>query len=178
MKDYYGILQVNPNASEEMIENAFLLFYNKYNEILKAEPENEEIIEKINDITEAYKILSDTFLRNQYDKEIEEIYSTQEENLEVLENETENEIENVEEDVEEEQITSQETIRKHKIGSFGNLIELVKSIFKKRKIVKKNLQREDIIAAGITVLVLIALSLILWNIPITNRFIRSQLFIR
>ena len=68
MKNYYDILEINKKASKEIIENAYKTLSKKYSSYETAQDENSE---KLRDINEAYKILSDSFLREQYDIELE-----------------------------------------------------------------------------------------------------------
>ena len=78
MKNYYEILEVNPRASEEVIKKAHQVLIKKYHPDLYVGVEREKAEEKIRNINEAYKILSDDFLREQYDKELqkeEDIYN-------------------------------------------------------------------------------------------------------
>ena len=78
MKNYYEILEVNPRASEEVIKKAHQVLIKKYHPDLYVGVEREKAEEKIRNINEAYKILSDGFLREQYDKELqkeEDIYN-------------------------------------------------------------------------------------------------------
>ena len=77
-KNYYEILEVNPRASEEVIKKAHQVLIKKYHPDLYVGVEREKAEEKIRNINEAYKILSDDFLREQYDKELqkeEDIYN-------------------------------------------------------------------------------------------------------
>ena len=71
MKDYYGILEVNEKASQEIIEKAYRTLVKKYHPDLYSSIEKIEAEKKLKDINEAYNILSDSFLRSQYDLELE-----------------------------------------------------------------------------------------------------------
>ena len=63
MKKYYEILEVNPNASIEIIEKAYKVLARKYHPDLYEGEEKIYAEKKMRDINEAYKILSDEFLR-------------------------------------------------------------------------------------------------------------------
>ena len=73
MKNYYDILQVNQKASKEIIDKAYNVLIKQYdpnsqtNEIEKMRSEQ---ITK--DLNEAYYVLSDVFLREQYDRELQQ----------------------------------------------------------------------------------------------------------
>ena len=72
MKNYYNILQVNPKASKEIIEKAYSVLLEQYNpDIQKSEIEKMRCEQLIKDINEAYYVLSDVFLREQYDRELQ-----------------------------------------------------------------------------------------------------------
>lgn len=73
-KDYYEVLEVSPNASDEIIKAAYKNLIKKYH------PDNTGNIkddEKIIEIKEAYDVLSDPKRRKEYDEFIKErtIYS-------------------------------------------------------------------------------------------------------
>ena len=62
MKDYYKILGVSPNASNEEIRKAYYKLAHKYH------PDKGGSEEKFKEINEAYQVLSDKEKRAQYDK--------------------------------------------------------------------------------------------------------------
>ena len=62
MKDYYGILEVNEKASQEIIEKAYRTLVKKYHPDIYSSVEKREAERKLKDINEAYNILSDIFL--------------------------------------------------------------------------------------------------------------------
>lgn len=62
MRDYYQILGVQKNASQEEIKRAYYKLAHKYH------PDKGGDKEKMKEINEAYQILSDKDKRNQYDK--------------------------------------------------------------------------------------------------------------
>ena len=67
-KDYYSILQINRNASPEIIEKAYKTLAKKYHPDLQqtaeAKKESEEILK---DINEAYEVLSNKDKKQEYD---------------------------------------------------------------------------------------------------------------
>lgn len=62
--NYYEVLEITPNASEEVIKAAYKALVKKYH------PDNGNVngTEKLQLINESYKTLSDATLRKQYDK--------------------------------------------------------------------------------------------------------------
>ena len=173
MKNYYEILEVNPKASKEVMEKAYRVLVKKYHPDLYEGQERIYAEQKLRDINEAYKILTDDFLREQYNLELEKEMQY---NIDYGQRENEVEQDNVykrqkrAKKSEEQESTS----RPHKVGTFMSLVDLSKTIFKNvPKNGIKNIKREDLIAAGLTVLIIIVLGVILWFIPATNGFIRS-----
>lgn len=71
MKNYYQILQVSENASSEVIEKAYKVLAKKYHPDLQTGDTKSRLAESVfKEITEAYEVLSDRVLREQYDKQI------------------------------------------------------------------------------------------------------------
>lgn len=95
-KNYYDILQVNQNASPEIIEKAYKTLAKKYHPDLQPEENKKQAEEILKDINEAYKILSNPISKANYDNSLKENYISEEdyENLynqnEVLKNKLNN----------------------------------------------------------------------------------------
>ena len=66
-ENYYEILEVNKNASPEIIEKAYKTLVKKYHPDLQKENEKNKYEEKIKKINEAYDILSNSEKRKNYD---------------------------------------------------------------------------------------------------------------
>lgn len=193
MKNYYDILQVNPKASKEIIDKAYNVLLKQYdpnsqtNEIEKMRSEQ---ITK--DLNEAYYVLSDVFLREQYDRELQQensrninqTYSQQEKNnYEYNDTETKNQEINIKsrkkkEKNKREDQTREEYNEEYEVGTLSALIALIRKIFSDRPDVGKikNAKKKDIIIFIISILIVVIICVILWFIPFTNGFIRSLLF--
>lgn len=79
MKNFYEILEVNENASKEVIEKVYKVLAKKYHPDLQRTPdEKEKAEEKMKEINEAYSILSDIEKRRKYDMELSSRRSMQE----------------------------------------------------------------------------------------------------
>ena len=171
MKNYYEILEVNKKASQEVIEKAYRVLVKKYHPDLYSGEKRKYAEQKIKDINEAYRILSDGFLREQYDTELEkeDIYERPYRNPQnrVIQNEP------IQENRENAGLENQEET--HRVGTFMGLVDVAKELFKHRqnKNEKKEIKKEDMIAAGLTLIIVIVLGIILWCIPATKGFIRS-----
>ena len=70
MKNYYEILEVNKNASPEIIKVAYKLLVKKYHPDLKEGTEKQEAEEKIKEINEAYDVLSNPEEKAKYDQNL------------------------------------------------------------------------------------------------------------
>ena len=66
-ENYYDILEVNKNASQEIVDKAYKILVKKYHPDLKEENLKNKFEEKIKKINEAYDILSDSEKRKNYD---------------------------------------------------------------------------------------------------------------
>ncbi len=182
MKNYYEILEVSPKASNEIIENAYKLLQKKYQPDQYIGEERAEAENKLRDISEAYKILTDSFLREQYNAELEREQTSKTEayvQAKVIKPKQQREVRQkarrqVKQNVIQEE--AQEEQQMPAVGSFGAIVNIVKNLFRRRNREKfdiRNIKREDYIAAGLTAVIIIVLGVILWFIPATRGFIRS-----
>lgn len=157
MKNYYEILEVNPKASKEIIENAYKILIKRYH----SDPYNSN---QMKEISEAYQVLINDFLREQYDLELkkQEIGDRK-----VLPNKKE-----------AKKPTKETNKKKSQVGSFSSLIEITKELLKSRpkKGEKREITQNDIVAIILTIIVVILIGVILWFVPFTNGWMRQLLF--
>lgn len=177
MKNYYEILEVNQRASKEIIEKAYKVLVKKYHPDLYTGEKQQYAEKKIKEINEAYNILSDEFLKEQYDNELEKqeieyrknIYQTQAQKTHVNQSK-------------KEEVTSKKHIKNNKVGSFEAIIELTRQLIldlaknKEKREEIKDITKKDIIAIILTIIVIILIGILLWFIPFTNGWIRELLF--
>lgn len=175
MKNYYEILEVNEHASKEIIEKAYKVLAKKNHPDLYVGELRRNAELRLRDINEAYKILSDDFLREQYDNEIqkdkiEEYIKERTENKDTRKN-TNNKRRN-NKDIKKQKKENENNIR---VTGMAANIELVKMLLKHKpkKINLKDLKRDDWVAIALTIVILIILGIILWFIPFTNGWIRE-----
>ena len=71
MKNYYEILEVDKNASQEVIEKAYKALAKKYHPDLQQGLKKQEYAEKMKVINEAYEVLSDNLKRQQYNEKLQ-----------------------------------------------------------------------------------------------------------
>ena len=185
MKNYYEILEVNKKASKEVIEKAYKVLVKKYHPDLYSGQKKEYAEKKIKEINEAYNVLTDEFMKEQYDAELEKQeqetlyrkYGNQQSNNTNVQNKNTNN-NNKSSEQEKEVQDFNERMKKHKVGSFSGIIELCKEIYKnkpKRDEIKE-LTKKDILALILTIIVVILIGVALWFIPFTNGWMRELLF--
>lgn len=71
MKNYYEILEVDKNASKEVIEKAYRTLAKKYHPDLQQGLQQQEYSEKMKIINQAYDVLSDDKKREEYNQKLE-----------------------------------------------------------------------------------------------------------
>lgn len=77
-KNYYDILQINKNASPEIIEKAYKTLAKKYHPDLQPEENKKQAEEILKDINEAYEVLSNPISKANYDNSLQENYISEE----------------------------------------------------------------------------------------------------
>lgn len=187
MKDYYGILEVNVNASNEVIEKAYKTLVKKYHPDLYSSIDKKEAEKKLKDINEAYNILSDSFLRSQYNLELQK----QAENAQRQENQRRADAENNETTYTENRNrrtrnnnmktgkNSNRVIkRQNNVGTIFGIVDLVKELWenKPEKRERRKMNQTDWLALALTIVAILIIGIILWFIPFTNGWMRQLLF--
>lgn len=71
MKNYYEVLEVNENASKEIIEKAYKVLAKKYHPDLQEDKNKKAAEEKIKVLNEAYEVLSDPGKKQSYDTKLQ-----------------------------------------------------------------------------------------------------------
>ena len=84
-KNYYDILQINQNASPEIIEKAYKTLAKKYHPDLQEENNKKEAEEILKEINEAYEILSNPDKKALYDQNLKNEAISQEDYDEIYE---------------------------------------------------------------------------------------------
>lgn len=183
MKDYYEILEVNEKASSEIIEKAYKTLVKKYHPDLYSTVEKKEAEKKLKDINEAYQILSDSFLKSQYDLELQKEKNRKQEQ----EKKQADKNPQHEEDEQEKESrfrnkrsnSNPKYVRnKSNVGTIFGIIDLVQEIWKNKPqgIEKKKMNQKDWLAIGLTIIAVIIIGVLLWFIPFTNGWMRQLLF--
>lgn len=84
MKDYYELLEVNKNASDDTIKKVFRMLIKKNHPDLFEGKEKTKAEEKVKELNEAYEILSDKDKREKYNEELEQNSVNTDEAIETL----------------------------------------------------------------------------------------------
>ena len=84
MKNYYEILEVDRNASKEIIEKAYKTLAKKYHPDVQEANQKTMAEEKMKLINEAYSILSDEYKKEEYDKQLKDNTISKEEYQEIV----------------------------------------------------------------------------------------------
>ena len=178
MKNYYEILEVNKKASKEIIEKAYKVLVKRYHPDLYSGSKKEYAEEKIKEINEAYQILSDEFLKEQYDKELEKEENRKyaEYRIKAEENAKQDYNNSQKQNIKEVNVKKNKKIEKRYVtGNFADIIEFCKELFKNKpkREELKNMTKKDVLAILITIIIVILIGVILWFIPFTNGWIRE-----
>ncbi len=177
MKNYYEILEVNEHASGEIIEKAYNVLVKKYHPDLYTGEDKLYAEQKIKDINEAYKILSNDFLREQYDLELhrEKIEKYAQNNIYKVNFETSKKTKTKEGKNNKKSKDDEKDTSTYQVGNIKNIIEISKNIIPDIKKIK-NVEKIDVFSLGLTVVIIVILGIILWFVPFTNGWMRQLLF--
>lgn len=176
MKNYYDLLEVTPKASKEIIEKAYRVLIKKYHPDLYHGEERIYAENKSRELNEAYRVLSSDFLREQYDLELEKERKFNNENaINNNYSKKNNKFDNQKEQSKAPNKKQEKEEKTHKVGTIMSMVDLLKEIFKKRNRSEgpRKLQKEDKIAAVLTLIIVIVIGVALWFIPFTHSFIRD-----
>ncbi len=185
MINYYEVLEISENASQEVIDKVYKLFAKKYHPDLN--PDNpKEAEEKFKRITEAYEVLSDESKRKSYDEKlktqrmIENTQNTQNQTINVQQPQidysrlNEEEIAKIQEEYkrkQEEDIKRQKLEEEYKIKKAYNDAYIAALEKMGVKVVYKKSWREqlDILRTLIMTFILFIITcIVLWNVPYTH----------
>lgn len=193
MQNYYEILQVDKNASEEMIEKAYKLLAKKYHPDMQPEEKKSWAEENFKQINEAYTVLSDKQKRIEYDEQFKlqdtDIYEKYQQLLEqnkLLKNQLEYlqiKLENlktsptitgfkgyIQNDSQPQTNSSQESSSHQNNAFVENSSRIGNNLY--HTITRKK-GKKDIMAFFLTLLIFIGIFLILWMMPFTKKYLVS-----
>ena len=169
MKNYYEILEVDKNASEEVIEKAYKTLAKKYHPDLQ---NNSNCQDKMRQINEAYEILSNDFKRREYDEKIKrQSVSIEEYNRIIQEN---NRLKKDLKRVANQREMSQNQERLEEMSIMQRYYEQIKKATKQPQMryerKKTQISLEKIKKIVIYIAILIVIGLVLAIVPFTRKF--------
>ena len=169
MKNYYEILEVDKNASEEVIEKAYKTLAKKYHPDLQ---NNSNCQDKMRQINEAYEILSNDFKRREYDEKIKrQSVSIEEYNRIIQEN---NRLKKDLKRVANQREMSQNKERLEEMSIMQRYYEQIKKATKQPQMryerKKTKISLEKIKKIVIYIAILIGIGLVLAIVPFTRKF--------
>ena len=183
MKNYYDILEVSENASKEVIEKAYKVLVRRYHPDLQGSNINAE--KKIREINEAYSVLSDQFMKEQYDKELQKERQLKQQNNfqesdygRMYREQQKLKYQLAHEKYDKERISYQKNeiedeINRENDTSSNGMVSIVRGLFRHRPTIKdlKNIKKVDFLALILTIIVVFAIGLILYVLPFTHDWI-------
>lgn len=182
-QNYYDILEVNKNASSEIIEKAYKTLVKKYHPDLQENDLKIKYEEKIKKINEAYSILSDSEKRKNYDLflknnevSIDDYNKLYQENIilkkeinylknNYKQNNINNNSNNINYYIENIRKNNYEKYNTEKNEENNSKIENEKYEINYKRILK------NILALIITIFIIFIISFILWHIPFTKNYL-------
>ena len=165
MKNYYQILQVSENASSEIIEKAYKVLAKKYHPDLQSGDAKSRLAEGVfKEITEAYEVLSDRVLREQYDKQIGLIPNYN--NFTYTQSDTKS---NFKTNKSSSKSKKRTKIQAEKFN-IKDLITIISNGIRNQANKPKDERRRDLIALILTLIVVAILVIIVLNVPLLKNF--------
>lgn len=187
-KNYYDILEINKNASPEIIEKAYKTLVKKYHPDLQDNNLKIEYEEKIKEINEAYEVLSDVEKKENYDLNLknneislDDYNNLINENINLkkeinyLKNNTINENElNYNKNNYNIQNNINENIINEKINDAVNQAyydAYIQDLKNRGYKIKYKKTFKDFLALIITILIICVVAFIIWQIPFTQNYL-------
>ncbi len=182
-ENYYEVLQVNKNASNEIIEKAYKTLVKKYHPDLQLDNQKIEFEEKIKKINEAYEVLSDSEKRKNYDLTLKqnEISINDYNDLIDENNNLKNEINYLKNNYNQNNTINnnhaQESNLNYEINrKIDNAVKkayydaYIQDLKNRGYKIKYKKTFKDFVALIITILIIILIFIILWHIPFTKNY--------
>ena len=188
-ENYYEILEVNKNASPEIIEKAYKTLVKKYHPDLQEDNMKKIYEEKIKKINEAYDILSNSEKRKNYDLNLNNTIISSDDynnlineniNLKKEINYLKNNLNNIQKNINNDYNNSnnknnynknQENINNAYAKAYYDAY--IQDLKNRGYKIKYKKTWKDFVAFILTVLVIIFVGFILWQIPFTRKFLIS-----
>ena len=184
-QNYYDILEVNKNASPEIIEKAYKTLVKKYHPDLQENNLKNIYEEKIKKINEAYDILSNPEKRKNYDSNLKNteisisdyniLYQENinlKNNLNILEQKLNN-LNNIQNNYQKKNYNNYFNSENNKINNEYNYQKnnIKNNNFDYKNLFDFNKKFKDFLALIITIFILLFAFFILWHIPFTKNYL-------
>lgn len=196
-ENYYDILEINKNASPEIIEKAYKTLVKKYHPDLQENDLKIKYEEKIKKINEAYEVLSDSEKRKNYDFNlkndeisIDDYNNLYNENIN-LKNEInylKNNLDNYKKNYNNNSINNCNNISNNNYASMNNIENkinqkinnavnqayydaYIQDLKNRGYKIKYKKTFMDFLALILTILVIFSVGFILWHIPFTKNYL-------
>ena len=196
-ENYYDILEINKNASPEIIEKAYKTLVKKYHPDLQENDLKIKYEEKIKKINEAYEVLSDSEKRKNYDFilkndeiSIDDYNNLYNENIN-LKNEInylKNNLDNYKKNYNNNSINNCNNISNNNYASMNNIENkinqkinnavnqayydaYIQDLKNRGYKIKYKKTFKDFLALILTILIIFSVGFILWNIPFTKNYL-------
>lgn len=175
MKNYYEILEVNQNASPEVIEKAYKVLAKKYHPDSWANNQSYWAEDRFKEVTEAYQTLSNPELRKEYDLRI-----GVNDSLKDKYNSLYNENEKLKQEVNSMKIkrNSEEYINKtlnnsdnNPQGYFKKYSSTIKSLINDEIHKSSEERSRDLKALILTIIIVAILVFVFWKVPFLHNLI-------
>lgn len=173
MKNYYEILEVNENASSEVIERAYKVLAKKYHPDIWPTDKSRWAENKFKELTEAYEVLSNSESRRNYDIKIglntslDDKYNTLYSEHEKLKQE----LNNLKINNNSQKYIKQTNSLKPGLSYFKNYCNAIKTIIKNQKQKSDDERSRDLKALILTIIIISTLLFIFWKFPFLINFI-------
>lgn len=173
MKNYYEILEVSENASDEIIEKAYKTLAKKYHPDINSQSNFRFAENKFKELTEAYEVLSNRELRAQYDNKIglnsnknnmyNNLYSEQERLKQEVQNlKIEKESQNY--------INKKQKESSNPFNPKKYLQAIGTALYNETKKSKEE-RSKDIFALILTIIIVAIIVFVFWKVPVLNKLL-------
>ena len=180
-KNYYDILQINQNASPEIIEKAYKTLAKKYHPDLQEESNKKEAEEILKEINEAYEILSNPDKKALYDQNLKDetisninlnsFNSTTNENPETdIDQKKFDEIRKEQQELEykRQQLQYQEQMEQARQKAYHDAY--IQDLKNRGYKIKYKKSFKDYLKGIISIIIVIIILILLWHVPFIQNF--------
>ena len=178
-KNYYDILQVNKNASPEIIEKAYKTLAKKYHPDLQDNSDKKQAEEILKEINEAYETLSNPDKKRLYDEKLllyenkqlekeKENYETYDVSAHIKEQELQQKLEHERLLKEQQQIIYEQQLEQARQKAYHDAY--IQDLKNRGYKIKYKKTIKDYIKLFVCILIVLAICFILWQIPFIHNY--------